>query len=121
MASTWGLRRPTSLRDRNGQFWMLWPLTYHAGYGYRPVAGDTLKVWDGEGNVYAGTIMDVRSFLYSCHAEVKLALGGVAEWDAKYLEEGPPSGRCTAVRGELTRVDREPCPIEGQQSWKDLT
>ena len=63
MASTWGLRRPTSLRDRNGQFWMLWPLTYHAGYGYRPVAGATLKVWDGEGNVYAGTIMDVRSFL----------------------------------------------------------
>ena len=118
--ATWGLRRK-AVRDRNGWFYMLWPSTYSAGRGYRPVAGDELKVWDEHSNVYAGTIQEVRSFLYSSHGEVKLALGGVSEHAVEYVESRPSSGWCVALRAELKAAGTESCPVEGEASWKQLS
>jgi hypothetical protein len=121
--TTWGLRREYELYDRNGWFWMLWEKDYKQGRGYRPLAGDRLKVWDkgGTGRVYEGPIIEARSFVYSSHGEVKMALGGVAERDMPYFQSRPTSGWCIAVRSELVDVAAENCPIEGQNSWKQLT
>jgi hypothetical protein len=116
----WGLRRKT-VRDRNGWFYMLWANTYSAGHGYRPVAGDDLKVWDENGNVYTGVIQEVHSFLFSSHGEAKLALGGISEHAIAYVQSCPTSGWCVAVRAELRQVGTEPCPVEGQASWKPLS
>lgn len=118
--ATWGLRRK-AVRDRNKWFYMLWPNTYTAGRGYRPVAGDELKVWDEDDNVYTAVIQEVHSFLYSSHGEVKLALGGVSEHDVEYVESRPSSGWCVATRAELQQAGTEVCPIEGQQGWKELS
>jgi hypothetical protein len=119
--ATWGLRRPYPLQDRNQWFWMLWPLTYNAGHNYRPLAGDHLKVWDGNMKVYEGTIVESRSFLYSSHDEVKLALGGVSESDLGYLQSRPTSGWCVAIRSELANSQTEDCPIDTQNRWKQLS
>ena len=118
--TTWALRR-TEIDDKNGWFWMLWPDRYKAGYGFRPIAGDLLKVWDENGNVYTTKILEIKEFLYSSHAEVRLALGGVREADLPYFNSRPTSGRCVAFRGELTPAKPEPCPIKGrQEGWKKL-
>lgn len=117
--ATWGLRRSV-VRDRNKWWYMLWPREYKRGSGYRPIAGDELKVWDEHDEVYSGTIQEVHSFLYCSHREVKLALGGVSEHDIAYVESRPTSGWCVAIRAELVRTGVEACPIEGQESWKEL-
>jgi hypothetical protein len=100
---------------------MLWPLNYNAGRGFHPLAGDNLKVWDGAGKVYEGKIVEARSFLYSTHGEVKMALGGIAEEAMPYLQGRPTSGWCIAVRSELADAPEESCPIEGEErSWTRL-
>jgi hypothetical protein len=118
--TTWGLKRPYKVEEKNGWFYMLWPDGYKAGYGFRPIAGDLLKLWDSNGDVYTTKILEVKDFLYSSHAEVKLALGGIREHDVPYVTSRPTSGRCIAIRGELTSAQPEPCPISGQESWKGL-
>jgi hypothetical protein len=100
---------------------MLWQSTYNAGRGYRPIAGDDLKVWEENGCVFVGELQQVRSFLYSSHGEVKLALGGISEHDVEYVEGCEPSGWCVAIRAELKQAETEACPIEGQGSWKQLS
>ena len=80
-----------------------------------------LKVWDGNGNVVEGEIREVRSFSYSSHAEVKMALGGVHEADVAYLESSPSIGWCVAIRAELAQGKIQDCPIEGEASWKQLS
>jgi hypothetical protein len=119
--ATWGIRRPYPLRDRNQWFWMLWPHDYHAGRGYRPLAGDDLTVWDENDKVYQGTILEARSFVYSSHDEVKIALGGFREGEIEYVKSRPTTGFCVAVRSELTDVAPEPCPMEARRnSWVEL-
>ena len=118
--ATWGLKRQVPVRDRKGWWFMLWENSYVAGRGYHPLAGDQLKVWDGAGNVYSGTIHETHSFLYSSHGEVKLALGGVREQDSAYLANSPTEGWCVAVRAELNQTEPEPCPHSGRASWFNL-